>query len=111
MKLARPVFVVEPSGRYRASADLSIGGGVLGRMNLGQVQANVVATSSDLQLNNLKADVFEGQATGNARIAIGRGGSSRIAADFSGVNIAGPLAAFAGAAVPLAGRASGRPSG
>ena len=73
VKLARPVFVVEPSGRYRASADLSIGGGVLGRMNLGQVQANVVATSSEIQLNNFKADVFEGQASGNARIAIGQG--------------------------------------
>ncbi|MGI9168413.1 MAG: translocation/assembly module TamB domain-containing protein [Pyrinomonadaceae bacterium] len=108
VKLTRPVFVVEPSGRYRASADLSIGGGVLGRMNLGQVQANVVATSSEIQLNNFKADVFEGQATGNVRIATGRGGNSRIAADFSGVNIAGPLAAFAGAAVPLAGRASGK---
>ncbi|MFN2510393.1 MAG: translocation/assembly module TamB domain-containing protein [Pyrinomonadaceae bacterium] len=108
VRLARPVFVVEPSGRYRASADLSIGGGVLGRMDLGQVQAKLVATRSEIQLNNFQADVFRGQATGNARIAIGRGGTSRIAATFTGVDIAGPLTAFAGGAVPLAGRASGR---
>jgi translocation and assembly module TamB len=108
VRLARPVFVVEPSGRYRASADLSIGGGVMGRMDLGQVQAKLVATSSEIQLNDFKADIFKGEAAGSARIAIGRGGNSRIAATFNGVDIAGPLTAFAGGAVPLAGRASGR---
>ncbi|HKY27510.1 MAG TPA: hypothetical protein VJM12_06140, partial [Pyrinomonadaceae bacterium] len=64
VKLARPVFVVEPSGRYRASADLSIGGGVLGRMDLGRAEAKVVATSSEIQLNDFRADVFKGQASG-----------------------------------------------
>ncbi|MGH9962913.1 MAG: AsmA-like C-terminal region-containing protein, partial [Pyrinomonadaceae bacterium] len=108
VRLARPVFVVEPSGRYRASADLSIGGGVLGRMDLGQVQAKLVATSSEIQLNDFRADVFKGEAAGSARIAIGRGGTSRIAANFTGVDIAGPLTAFAGGTVPLGGRASGR---
>ena len=108
VRLAGPVFVVEPSGRYRASADLSIGGGVLGRMELGQVQAKLVATSSEIQLNDFKADIFKGQAAGSARIAIGRGGTSRIAAAFTGVDIAGPLTAFAGGAVPLAGIASGK---
>nr|MBA2525348.1 hypothetical protein [Pyrinomonadaceae bacterium] len=108
VRLARPVFVVEPSGRYRASADLSIGGGVLGRMDLGQVQAKLVATSAQIQLNDFKADVFKGQVLGSVRIAIGRGGTSRIAATFTGVDLAGPLTAFAGGAVPLEGRASGR---
>ncbi|MGI8898943.1 MAG: translocation/assembly module TamB domain-containing protein [Pyrinomonadaceae bacterium] len=108
VRLARPVFVVEPSGRYRASADLSIGGGVLGRMDLGQVRAKLVATSAEIQLNDFKADVFKGQALGSVRIAIGRGGTSRIAATFTGVDLAGPLTAFAGGAVPLEGRASGR---
>ncbi|MEP6922151.1 MAG: translocation/assembly module TamB domain-containing protein [bacterium] len=107
VKLTKPVFVVEPSGRYRASADLSIGGGVLGRMELGQVQANLVATSTDVQLNNFKADIFKGKASGNARIAVSRGGSSRIVANFSDLDIAGPLTAFAGAAVPVSGRANG----
>jgi hypothetical protein len=68
VKLNRPVFVVEPSGRYRASADLSIGGGILGEMKLGQVTAGVVATSSEIQVNNFTADMFDGQARGNARI-------------------------------------------
>jgi translocation and assembly module TamB len=108
VKLAKPVFIVEPSGRYRASADLSIGGGVLGQMNMGQARAQLVATNTEIQLNNFTADIFKGRANGNARIAITRGGTSRIAATFDQVDVAGPLTAIAGAAVPLSGRASGK---
>jgi translocation and assembly module TamB len=108
VKLARPVFVVEPSGSYRASADLSIGGGVLGQMNLGQARASVVATSREIQLNNFTADAFNGRASGNARIALTKGGTSQVTADFNNVDVAGPLAAVAGNAVPLTGRATGR---
>ena len=108
VKLAKPVFVVEPSGSYRASADLSIGGGVLGSMNMGQARAQVVATNREVQLNDFSADIFNGRASGNARVAIGKGGSSQVAADFSDVEISGPLTALAGSAVPLAGRATGR---
>ena len=57
------MFVVEPSGRYRASADLSIGGGVLGQMDMGQASARLVATNSEIQLNNFKADIFKGRPT------------------------------------------------
>ncbi|MBK7707785.1 MAG: hypothetical protein IPJ30_19040 [Acidobacteria bacterium] len=35
MKIVKPVFVLEPSGRYRATADMSLGGGVVGSVNLG----------------------------------------------------------------------------
>ena len=108
VKLAKPVFVVEPSGRYRASADLSIGGGVLGQMDMGQASARLVATNTEIQLNDFKADIFKGTANGNARIAIARGGTSRIQATFDGLEISGPFTAFAGAAVPLAGQASGK---
>jgi translocation and assembly module TamB len=107
VKLGKPVFVVEPSGRYRASADLTIGGGVMGQLAMGQASAKLVATSSEIQLNNFEADIFKGKARGNASIAIGRGGGSRIAGAFSDIEISGPLTAFAGAAVPLAGKANG----
>jgi len=106
--LAKPVFVVEPSGSYRATADLSIGGGVLGRMNMGQARATVVATNREIQFNNFVADVFKGRASGDARVAIARGGTSQVSADFNDLDIAGPLTALAGSAVPLAGRATGR---
>ena len=108
VKLTKPVFVVQPSGSYRASADLSIGGGVLGQMQMGQARAQVVATNSEIELNNFTADVFNGHATGNARVAIARGGSSQVAANFNNIDIAGPLSAIAGSAVPLSGQATGR---
>ncbi|HEY2975294.1 MAG TPA: translocation/assembly module TamB domain-containing protein [Pyrinomonadaceae bacterium] len=108
VKLAKPVFVVEPSGRYRASADLSIGGGVLGQINMGQARAQLVATNTEIQLNNFTADIFNGSASGNARIAIAKGGTSQVAATFDQVDVAGPLTALAGSAVPLSGRATGK---
>lgn len=108
VKLAKPVFVVEPSGSYRATADLSIGGGVMGRMNMGAARANVVATNKEIQFNNFTADVFRGRASGNARVAIGKGGTSQVTAEFNDMEISGPLTAMAGSAVPLAGRATGR---
>jgi translocation and assembly module TamB len=108
VKLTKPVFVVEPSGSYRASADLSIGGGILGQIKMGQANAKVVATNRDIQLNDFTADVFRGRATGNARIAIARNGSSQVVAQFTDLDIAGPLTAIAGSPVPLTGRASGR---
>lgn len=108
VRLARPVFIVEPSGRYRASADLSIGGGVLGSMNLGQARANVVASSTELQLNDLNADIFRGRVTGDAVVALTRRSNSRLALEFNDVDVAGPAAALSGAAIPLVGRANGR---
>ncbi|HSE32264.1 MAG TPA: translocation/assembly module TamB domain-containing protein [Pyrinomonadaceae bacterium] len=108
VKLTKPVFVVEPAGSYRASADLSIGGGVLGQIRMGQAYAKVVATNREIQLNDFNADVFRGKATGNARIAIARNASSQVVAQFTDLDIAGPLTAIAGSPVPLTGRANGR---
>jgi translocation and assembly module TamB len=107
VKLTHPVFVVEPSGNYRASADLSIGGGVMGRMNMGRATAKVVATSSEIQLNDFAADVFRGHANGSARISLARNGSSHVVAKFEGLDIGGSLTALSGKAVPLTGVASG----
>ena len=108
VKLTKPVFVVAPSGSYRATADLSIGGGVLGQMQMGQARGQLVATNREVQFNNFTADVFDGHASGSARVAIARGGTSQITADFNNVDIAGPLTAIAGSAVPLTGHATGR---
>jgi translocation and assembly module TamB len=75
---------------------------------MGQARANVVATNREIQFNNFTADVFRGRASGNARVAIARGGTSQVKADFNNLDIAGPLTAIAGSAVPLSGRATGR---
>lgn len=108
VKLAKPIFVIEPSGRYRASADLSIGGGVLGQMKMGRASAAVVATSSQIQLTNFNADLFSGGVRGNATIALTPSAPSRVAATFEGLDVAAPITVFAGTAPPLAGKATGK---
>jgi translocation and assembly module TamB len=107
VRLGRPRFTLEPSGRYRASADLSLGGGVLGEMRLGAVRGELVATNSTAQLNNFTAEVFGGRARGNATFTTTRGGASRVAAAFEGVDVGGLVAAYSGRVVPITGAATG----
>ncbi|HLL77744.1 MAG TPA: translocation/assembly module TamB domain-containing protein, partial [Pyrinomonadaceae bacterium] len=106
VRLARPVFVLEPSGRYRASADLSLGGGVLGEVPLGVARAGVVATNDEIRLNNFSAEAMGGRAAGNAVINTARG-ASRVTADFEGLDVGRLLALATGRAVPVAGATTG----
>jgi translocation and assembly module TamB len=108
VKLARPAFALEPSGRYRASADLSLGGGVLGEMKLGPAHASVVASSDQIQLNNFVAEALNGRASGNATIALTKSGTSRVATDFDNFDLAAIIAIASGRAVPVSSRATGR---
>jgi translocation and assembly module TamB len=107
VKLARPVFTVEPSGRYRASADLSLGGGVLGQMKLGPAHAAVVATGDQIQLNNFVVDALDGHANGNATISLRKNGASRVSAGFENFDLGGLITLLSGRAVPIASRATG----
>jgi translocation and assembly module TamB len=107
VRIVRPVFTVEPSGRYRASADLSLGGGVLGQVNLGAARASVVASNNQIQLNNLAADILQGHVAGNATISTARGGSSRVNADFNDLDVGRLLSISSGRVLPVAGSASG----
>ena len=108
VKLAKPAFTLEPSGRYRASADLSLGGGVLGEMKLGPAHASVVASSDQIQLTNFVAEALNGRATGNATIALTKNGTSRVASDFNNFDLGAMIALVAGRAIPVSSRATGR---
>jgi translocation and assembly module TamB len=108
VKLARPVFTVEPSGRYRASADLSLGGGVLGEMKLGPAHAAVVATSDQIQLNNFVAEALDGHANGNATISLKKGGASRVNATFENFDLPAAITAFSGRVLPITSKATGK---
>jgi translocation and assembly module TamB len=108
VRLRRPAFVVEPSGRYRVSADLSLGGGVLGQINLGSARAALVATNSEVQLNNFDANILGGRATGNATVSTARRGASRVNAEFSNLDIGGLIATLtARQNIAITGRATG----
>src|SRR3989440_2739653 len=110
VKLARPAFTLEPSGRYRASADLSLGGGVLGQMKLGPAHASVVATSDQIQVNNFVAAALDGSATGNATISLKKNGGSLVNADFNSFDVGGLITMLAGRAIPIASKATGKAS-
>ncbi|MDT7687656.1 MAG: translocation and assembly module TamB [Acidobacteriota bacterium] len=107
VRLSRPRFVLEPGGRYRASADLSLGGGVLGQMKLGRARAAVVATNEQIQLNDFVADLFNGHARGSATVATNGRAASSVRATFEGVDAGGLVAMLSGNAVPLTGAATG----
>ncbi|HEX8686519.1 MAG TPA: hypothetical protein VF654_08455, partial [Pyrinomonadaceae bacterium] len=100
VRLARPRFVLEPGGRDRASADLSLGGGVLGELSLGRARAAVVATNEQVQLNDFVADIYTGRARGSATVATGGRAASSVRATFEGVDAGGLVALASGNAVP-----------
>lgn len=105
--IARPVFVLEPSGRYRASADMSLGGGVLGSIPLGSANAQVIVSNNLVQIDNLAAEVMDGQLTGSAEIGFSNSVRSRIDTRFSGVDLSKLVALQAGRVVALDGVADG----
>lgn len=106
VRLGRPVFVVEPSGRYRASADIALGGGVLGSVALGAARANLVATSDQIQLNNLTAEIMKGSAAGNVTIATNPRGASRVNGTFTNLDVTN-LTSLSGQMLPIEGTTNG----
>lgn len=107
VRVVKPVFVVERSGRYRASADMSIGGGVLGSINLGAARSDVTVTNNQLALNNFTAMVMEGSASGNAVIALDNRSQSQVSAAFQNLDLAKLLALQTGRVLPLEGTTTG----
>lgn len=105
--VAKPVFVLEPSGRYRASLDMSLGGGILGSIKLGKAQAQVVAENDLVAVNNLTAEVMDGQIDGNARIALNNSRRSEIKAGFTDLDLSKLLALQGGRIIPIEGKTAG----
>ena len=108
VKIYKPVFVLEPSGRYRASADMSLGGGILGSITLGAAKASVIVNNDQATLDNLTADVMDGKINGNAVIAFNNRNRSNINADFSNLDLAKLLALQGGRVVPIEGNTTGK---
>ncbi|HMQ03185.1 MAG TPA: translocation/assembly module TamB domain-containing protein [Pyrinomonadaceae bacterium] len=108
LRISSPVFVVEPSGRYRATADMSIGGGTIGKIPLGTARAQVLVTNEGARINELTAQVMNGSVTGNALIAFTDRTRSAVNADFSGLDLSVIAALQSGRIMPFEGQASGR---
>ncbi len=108
VRIERPVFVVEPSGRYRASADMSIGGGTIGSIPLGAARAQVVVNNNGANLDELTASIMNGSVRGNAVIAFTDRTRSVINVDFSDLDLGKIAAIQSGRIMPFQGQASGR---
>ena len=107
VRLAKPVFILEPSGRYRVTADMSLGSGVVGKIPLGAAQAAVTVTNDRAELNNLTANVMDGRLDGNAAIAFNRRATSTINANFTGLDLSKIAALQGGRVIPFEGQTSG----
>ena len=107
VRLAKPVFVLEPSGRYRASADMSIGGGAVGSVALGAATARVDVDNSRVAFNNLTAQVMNGQLTGTAVIALNNRAQSTLRGSFTDLDIGKLIALEAGRVIPVEGQTTG----
>jgi translocation and assembly module TamB len=108
VKINKPVFILEPSGRYRASADMSLGGGVLGSVTLGAARAGVNVSNEQIALNNLSADVMDGKISGDATVALNNRGRSNVNADFTNLDLGKLLALQGGRVLPIEGETTGR---
>jgi hypothetical protein len=108
VKIVKPVFIVEPSGRYRASADMSIGGGIVGSIPLGNANARVNLSNDRAVFDAITASVMSGQVNGQAQIAFNNRATSQIALDFANLDLSKIVALQAGRTIPLEGQTTGR---
>lgn len=108
VRIQKPVFILEPSGHYRATADMSLGGGALGSVSLGAARAKVEATNDHVALNELNADIMNGKLSGTAVIALNDRAESTLLGDFSDLDIGKLLALQGGRVIPIEGQTTGR---
>ncbi len=108
VKIYKPVYILEPAGRYRATADMSLGGGALGSFSLGAARARVDADNDRVALNDLTADVMDGQLNGKIAIALNNRSRSTVTGDFKDLDIAKLLALQGGRITPIKGQTTGQ---
>ena len=107
VRVNHPVFVLEPSGSYRATADVSLGGGVYGSVKLGAASASLDVNNERAALKDLRADVMDGRINGDATIAFNNRAQSSVNAAFDNLDIAKLLALQGGRVIPLEGSTGG----
>ncbi len=107
VKIVRPVYILEPSGRYRASADMSIGGGALGSVSLGAATAKVDINNDRAAINDINASVMNGSLAGTAVVALHDRGQSSLKGDFTNLDLSKLIAVGGGTVNPFEGQTTG----
>lgn len=108
VKIMQPVYILEPSGRYRATADMSIGGGAIGSVSLGEARAKVDVNSDRAAINDIVASVMNGTFKGNAAIGFNSRSQSVVRGDFAGLDLSKLIAVGGGKLMPFEGQTTGR---
>ena len=108
VKIYKPVYVLEPSGRYRVTADMSLGGGALGSIALGAARSRVEINNDRVALDDLTASIMNGQLAGKAVIALNDRSQSTFNGDFADLDISKLLALQGGRVIPIEGKTTGR---
>ncbi|HKX84605.1 MAG TPA: YdbH domain-containing protein, partial [Pyrinomonadaceae bacterium] len=107
VKIVKPVFTIEPSGRYRVTADMSLGGGIVGKIPLGPARASVDASNDRVNITNLDASVMDGQVAGTAVIGFDPRTQSWLNLSFNDLDLAKVVALQGGRVIPLEGKTNG----
>lgn len=107
LKAERLVYVVDPTGTYRATADLSIGGGSIGRLNLGSATAAIELSPESLSVRSLKANILGGVVSGVADFALRESENSRLSFSFTDVQASEVFSMFGSVATPVTASISG----
>lgn len=101
VKISRPVYILEPSGRYRATADMSLGGGAVGSISVGAARSRIDVNNERVALDELTADVMNGRLTGNAVIALNERSKSTLKGDFTDLDLSKLLSLQGGRIMPV----------
>jgi outer membrane protein assembly complex protein YaeT len=97
-------------GRYQARGNLEIKSGAVRGASLGPLNGELIADNGTIALNQFKASLFGGSATGDAAVQTGqtgRGGNSRLKASFTGVKTGDIFTLISTSPAPLAGTVEG----
>lgn len=108
VKVSKPLYILEPAGRYRATADMSLGSGLLGTLELGKAKASVSVTDEGVTVSDLSASVMDGELTGSASVAWSEDGRSSVRLGFRDLDVSKALAVQGGRLMPLDGHAMGK---
>src|ERR1043166_8397681 len=107
VKISKSVYILEPSGHYRATADMSLGGGAIGSVALGNATAKVEVTNDRAALNDLTANVMSGKLAGTAVIGGNDQTSSTVNGHFADLDLSKLIALQTGRIIPLEGQTTG----
>src|SRR5262249_27952207 len=94
-------------GRYRATGRLAVKDGVVSGASVGPLDGDLVADNESVSLNQFKASLFGGNASGDVAMNLERGGDSRLKATFDNLKTDDVFGLVSTDRAPLAGHFGG----